>query len=205
MFLASLTRATHYLEFGAGSSTREAVRIPGLQHIFAVESDPAFLQRELRTDPEIRSAEEQGRLTFFAIDIGPIDAWGNPRDRSQADRWPDYALKPFVETPVSPDMILVDGRFRIACCLAAGLRAPHAKLWVHDFNTRPNYGVLKDFFAVRESVDSLVRLERLPHFDEARAQVWLDRYVQAPFDEPQGVWHHVRCVLAKVRGRLLPR
>lgn len=205
-FRQALEEAECYLEFGAGGSTKAAVQEPKLRKIMAVESDPVFLEKELRSDSDIRTAETAGRLEFVLQDIGPMDEWGTLRDRSRAHTWPDYVLSPFASNEAeSFDLVLVDGRFRIACCLAVGLRLPNANLWVHDYNTRPNYWILEDLFQVAESVDSLVRLERAKDFDAARAQSWLDLYTKAPFDEPLGIWHRLRCLTAKVRARLNPK
>lgn len=112
-----------FLEYGAGGSSRLAARL-GVRDIYSVESDKAFLEAVSTALDEDNSA-----ATFHPVfaDIGPTKEWGNPVDNSGVRRWPDYALGVWDQLrthQMMPDLILVDGRFRLACTLASLLHAP---------------------------------------------------------------------------------
>ena len=63
------------------------------------------------------------------------------------------------------DVVLVDGRFRVAWALAAFRHlAPGGKLLVHDFE-RPEYHVLLRFYDMVQKVDTLALLTPKPTVD----------------------------------------
>jgi hypothetical protein len=136
-----------YLEWGLGGSTAEALRA-GARLAVSVEGDAAWIAAA-RAAPVIAAAEAQGRLRLLHADIGPTGSWGRPVDRNARPRWPGYAAAPWAVLDAAlawPDLVLVDGRFRVACCLRVALEclarpgraAP--RLMLHDFHQRrPHY------------------------------------------------------------------
>lgn len=125
------------LEFGCGGSTALLLDA-GIGRLCSVDSDPAWLAR-VAADPACAGAVATGRLTLIAVDIGPTGDWGWPRAVQAMPHWPRYWRDPWEKAgPV--DFVLVDGRFRVACALAAVPRlAPGAHLLLHDFWARPAY------------------------------------------------------------------
>lgn len=126
-----LEMSSCFLEYGAGGSTRLAGRI-GVRSVYSVESDKRFLEA-------VGDAldKDNSSATFHPVfaDIGPTREWGNPIDNSGVRRWPDYPLGVWdlLRThQVMPDLILVDGRFRLACTLASLLHAPAGTLIMID-------------------------------------------------------------------------
>jgi hypothetical protein len=136
-----------YLEWGLGGSTAEALRA-GARLAVSVEGDAAWIAAA-RAAPVIAAAEAQGRLRLLHADIGPTGSWGRPVDRSARPRWPGYAAAPWAVLDAAlawPDLVLVDGRFRVACCLRVAqecLARPDRaapRLMLHDFHQRrPHY------------------------------------------------------------------
>jgi hypothetical protein len=132
-----LKRGHSVVEFGAGGSTVFAVT-RGVSRIVSVESDRTWIER-LRSKVEIATAEKEGRLTLIHAEVGPVDRYGAPADASMSHQWPDYALAPW-HSGGDPDVVLVDGRFRVACITQTVLRCKRTTLIaVHDFWTRPGY------------------------------------------------------------------
>ncbi|MCS6890671.1 MAG: class I SAM-dependent methyltransferase, partial [Rhodovarius sp.] len=146
--LARLARdATRILEFGCGGSTLLLLQAcEGL--VLSVDSDAGWLAR-LAAEPAAATAREEGRLTLWHAAIGPTGAWGWPTGPVTADVAWRYWGAPWLMMPRA-DLILVDGRFRIACALAAhGRLAPGGCVAVHDYWTRPAYGeALAPFFDI---------------------------------------------------------
>ena len=183
-----------YLEYGAGGSTRLALTYPGIKSMTTVESDPKFIADEFSNDAAAEAALESGRLRFLTPDIGPTGAWGCPIDRSKEHLWPLYALSPFLGE-MAPDLILIDGRFRVACGLTAALEAPASTILIHDYSLRPEYHLLEQFLTIEERADTLVRCRRRDDFDAYAARKLLKRYSYSAVDNSQlrmrlSAWKH---------------
>lgn len=137
LFATALHEARFLLEFGAGGSTSFAARL-GVARIVSVESDRSWLDC-LAVRPEIKAVD----FTAYHVDIGPTGQWGTPVDPSRARGWPAYYRRVWADLAARndvPDVVLVDGRFRVACVLSSLLQiGPSTKLIVHDFWDRPHY------------------------------------------------------------------
>jgi hypothetical protein len=162
-----------YLEFGSGASTLLALR-HGVGRCNTVETDQKWIDK-LREAAGVREAERTGQLKFHYVNIGPVGEWGRPLDRSSMGMWPDYFLKIWARR--SPELVLIDGRFRVATALCA-MMAHSLIILMHDFD-RPNYAVLHQFADITQRVDSLVMLTRKRGLSDgpmlaALADVWTD-------------------------------
>ena len=160
------SKANSLVEFGSGGSTLLAVRSASLRRIWSVESDPAWVAK-LRADADIAAAEASGRLRLRHADIGAVGGFGYPRDEAKRDAWPGYYESVWDDADaVETDLVLVDGRFRVACALEAMARCrPHAVMLFHDFWNRPPYHPVLAFADWLGSCDSLAILRRKPAFD----------------------------------------
>lgn len=141
---AAISGRRHLVEYGAGGSTVAALSA-GVGRIDTVEADAGWIDR-LRARRDVTAAIAAGRLVVHAADIGPVGEWSFPTDPSTTARWPDYALRVWRELPDGGrgvDAVLVDGRFRAACILAAIRHVrPGTPVIVHDFWNRPEYAVV---------------------------------------------------------------
>ena len=142
-----LSRARHYAEYGSGGSTVVADTFPNLESILSIESDPDFAAKIRKMAP---------RADIRAIDVGTIASYGHPLDESKKDNWTTYSAQDLG----TPDLILVDGRWRVACICHVLRTYPTAILLVHDFAHRTDYHPVLQFADIVESVDSLVVLQR---------------------------------------------
>lgn len=162
------SKAASLVEFGSGGSTLLAVRSPSLRRIWSVESDPAWTAR-LRGEADIAAAERAGRLQLQYADIGATGDFGYPRDESMQQAWPRYYESVWDAAAIETDLVLIDGRFRVACALEALARCrPHAVLLFHDFWNRTPYHPVLAFTDWLGSCDSLAILRRKPSFDQAK-------------------------------------
>jgi hypothetical protein len=187
--------AARILEFGAGGSTFvAAAQLPRtLERLISVESDPQWAARANLTArlaapalfPRFRGHEMR------LVDVGAApDAWGYPSAQATADekaRYPFQLLNGADADVGAVDVVLVDGRFRVACALAFALRepplAPAARLVVHDYVDRPYYSdVIAPFFDEEERADTLVVLRRraLAAPERARARELYEEYKTQP-------------------------
>ena len=153
-----------YAEFGTGGSTLLAVR-QGFEAVVGVESDPAWLASVLR-DEEVAAEAAAGRCSLVHGNIGKVGNWGSPVDRDQVKPWPRYVAamwEAWDRRGSFPDLVLVDGRFRVACCISVALMAaarggqgPAPLVMIHDVSDRrPGYQRVFDFFHLEEQAGSL--------------------------------------------------
>ena len=146
-----LKKTKSYFEFGSGGSTKLAIR-HGVE-VYGVESDKFWVET-LR--------KEAGNLCKVDyVDIGPTKDWGYPIDETEKDKFPHYS-EAILRFENGFDLILIDGRFRVACTLNAikhtlkyqkNIRKTF--ILIHDFWNRPSYHDVLRFLDVVERSESL--------------------------------------------------
>lgn len=159
--------ARHYaahdviLEYGSGGSTLMAA---AQQHslVMSVESDRAWcdnLQRVVDRD------FPKANLRLHWADIGPTGKWGRPVNHRAWEKFAHYPLgvwdMPWFR---HPDLILIDGRFRVGCLLAALFRCERPiTVLFDDYTPRPHYiQAVESFLRPVEVVGRLARFELAP-------------------------------------------
>jgi hypothetical protein len=140
LFEAFVEKASIYLEFGAGGSTCIAAR--HVRKIISIDSSDEWLNK---VQQAIVSSGSNTELQLHKVDIGPIGDWGTPTEPTHRHKWPDYSLSVWESQEATlADLILIDGRFRVACFAEALARARDgAIIMIHDFEDRDYYHVLK--------------------------------------------------------------
>ncbi|MGY6269841.1 O-linked N-acetylglucosamine transferase family protein [Achromobacter denitrificans] len=141
-----------FLEYGSGGSSVLASGYP-LTRIYSVDSDRSFL-RAVADKVKATGAPEDRYLPIFA-DIGPTKAWGYPASMAKAALWPRYVgevWNAMADRDETPDLILIDGRFRVASFLISALMAPAGcVILFDDYFDRAAYHVVERFIAPRRS------------------------------------------------------
>ena len=151
----AMRRSDNYLEFGAGNSTCMAIKTANIRNITVVESDSVFWNDQMLIIPSVEKAYEAKRLKLILVDIGVTTHWGYPVDTSCINQWAIYHSCAF-QSDASYDLILVDGRFRVACILHACLSCTEGtQILIHDFFNRPIYWVVCPFLNLEEQVDTM--------------------------------------------------
>mgnify|MGYP001325936108 CR=1 FL=1 len=192
-----LHAAQNYLEFGSGASTIHASHVPTIRHIDSVDSSGKYIDEHLRPNEAISSALSAGRLEFHVVDIGETSKWGYPIDKSKKHLWPTYSNGVFAR-PSHHDLVLVDGRFRVACTLSSILSTPDdCRILVHDFWDRPQYHIVSKYLETVDRVDTMGLFRKRPGVDARKLRSLLERYQYLPADRTIatiGAWikHKVR-------------
>lgn len=102
------SKCANYFEFGVGGST---------VHVFNnSESKIRGVDSSIEWLSNVQSVVGSERVLLTHVDIGPVGAWGRPVDDKFKHKWCDYSMS-IHETDITPDFILVDGRFRVGCIL----------------------------------------------------------------------------------------
>ena len=153
-----------YLEFGCGGSTVVAAT-SDLERIYSIDTDAEWIIK-CQTHPAIagRIAKKEARL--FYLDVGKLKKWGTPATQEKRISWVAYSAGIWEELAELPDLILVDGRWRVACALQALWRCgDDARILVHDWNSRERYHEVLEFADIEGQVEQLVCLAPKPTRD----------------------------------------
>ena len=148
------------LEYGMGGSTAMAAAMPG-KVVWSVESDAAWMRGMAdwfgRNPPA-------AQVNLRHADIGPTGQWGRPQGPGNYAKFHRYPLAVWDEKGFShPDAILIDGRFRAACFLAAAYRITRpVTVYFDDYVGRPSYHVVERFGAPVEVVGRMARFDLAP-------------------------------------------
>lgn len=149
-----------YLEYGVGGSTQLAARA-GPTTLIGVDSDRRFLEAVGRA---IEQACKAISWNPVHIDLGPTTYLGFPKTLRALSHWRDYALAPWQLSQV-PDLVLIDGRFRLACALVTAAHArPGTVVFFDDYATRPWYWKASRYLDLVEKAGraAVMRVRPLP-------------------------------------------
>ena len=139
-----LKRSKCYLEYGCGGSTIYAVEAINVPSIISVESDKEWVNT---VSENITPTARQ--LYLAHCDIGPTGEWGRPTDQGQVDKFPNYMAMPWHiadEHDLTPDLVLVDGRFRVASFLFSLAASRDGTIILFDdYGDRDFYHVVEEF------------------------------------------------------------
>jgi len=156
------------VEYGCGGSTLLALSKLGVKRVVSVETDPGWIDA-LRAQAAIQQAELSHRLQLIHVDIGPVGKWGYPLDKSQTAKFAVYPGAPWRVVDAA-DVVLVDGRFRVASAIASLKRAgPSTQIVIHDFWNRPSYHVILPLVDCIARVEKLAVFRRKAKFNDALA------------------------------------
>lgn len=141
-------KANVIVEYGSGGSTFLAAKAH--KKIISVESDIEWLMELMASYKE---SSLKGDIIPLWANIGPTENWGYPDNESQWKQWPNYSKLPWKfcqEHKLSPDVILIDGRFRVACFLACCVAVKKPTLLLFDdFVEREHYHCVKKIIPPR--------------------------------------------------------
>jgi len=152
--------ATCILEYGTGGSTVFAAGETSAQ-ILSIESDrdwaakiSAYLAQEGLDRPgvEIRWA-----------DIGPTGAWGKPTKSREWGKFHTYPMQPWRDASFDPDLVMIDGRFRLGCLVAAALHCRHPlTVLIDDYEGRPAYHRAEAIFPRTRMIGHMAQFDLVP-------------------------------------------
>lgn len=141
LFYSYLDKATNYFEYGSGGSTYQASIKDNIKKIYTVESDIEWinkLKKILNKD-----------VNFIYVDMKTKpNNWGYPGENSTKEDWIKYS-NVICEINYKVDLILIDGRFRVACCLKCFDNIDNnCYIVFDDFLNRPQYHIVLDYYNI---------------------------------------------------------
>jgi hypothetical protein len=82
--------------------------------------------------------------------VGPIGDWGLPTTYDRRENFRSYVTAIW-EGGESPDFVLIDGRFRVACFFYTVMRAgPGTRIVFDDYKFRPHYHLVEEVLVPTE-------------------------------------------------------
>lgn len=171
LFYKYLDLSHVYFEFGSGGSTYQAAKRN--KKIYSVESDVAWhqkIQRDMKNiSIQINEALAKNNIkitfnpdiTYLTIDLHVgKKRWGWPGKDTKYDDWIKYT-RAYDHSKYKADLILIDGRFRVACGLNVFKQIDNNVLvYIHDFFNRNQYHILLNYFDVADRADTSVVLRK---------------------------------------------
>jgi hypothetical protein len=149
MFYKYLDKSNTYFEYGSGGSTYQASIRNNIKKIYSVESDLIWYTKL----KQILINQNKVNLIYNDLCTKPNN-YGRPGINSTSDQCKNYSNQ-FVFLPKdvqkSVDLILIDGRFRVACCMKfINLISNNCFIVFDDFLNRPQYQIILDYFDIIE-------------------------------------------------------
>ena len=138
LFKEIVTQAHVYAEYGCGASTIWVASHTSAR-ILSTDSSEIWL------DKVRQSCSGRSELSLHFADVGTIGDWGRPVSYIRSENFSDYTDWIWRQE-VSPDTVLVDGRFRVCCFLTALANADAGtRLVFDDYTGRPHYHFIERF------------------------------------------------------------
>jgi hypothetical protein len=164
-FLSLLGDCRFYLEYGSGGSTILAAALN--KPFVSVDTDRMFLESLRRKIGSVTATQQ-----LLHADIGLTGPWGIPfpagkPSLQRLNKWKRYPNTPwpFINRNNYPDLVLIDGRFRVAtaltCCIHMSTCST-AQILVDDYADRPSYHVIEKHAKLARMLGRMAVFHPLP-------------------------------------------
>jgi hypothetical protein len=186
-FMEKLAASKMYLEFGSGGSTCLAAK-KGIKFV-SVDSDPFFLN-SVKNKIKKENLYREDDQVFHHADVGLTGGWGkpliigepSPERLNKFRKYSDFPSEIGNKFPL-PDLVLVDGRFRVACALKTLKALQDQKGWlllVDDYVNRSKYHELPEFGVLQGYVGRMAVFSGLQGGAKDRLDAAIRRYETDP-------------------------
>jgi hypothetical protein len=176
LFKKICRRKEKFLEYGSGGSTIYLLK--NKKDVYSVESNPEFFSYMNSIDLVKKSVDKN--LLYSFIDLGPTNQWGKPLTTDNAIDWPMYYSEIWkgIDPKDKIDVIFIDGRFRVCCCLYSILKVVEYN-WestvfiIHDFWRRKKYHVVLQFLdEVKSSINlAIFKIKENVNIEEVKEKI----------------------------------
>jgi protein O-GlcNAc transferase len=138
-----------FLEYGSGGSTIYFLK--NHKSVYTVESNEEFYH--LMNSVQLVQRSKGQLLHSKFIDLGTCNQWGKPLTSEKESEWPRYYREIWEDIhpeETTVDVVFIDGRFRVCCCLYSILKVMEygwkdTLFLFHDFWRRKKYHVVLKF------------------------------------------------------------
>ena len=157
-----------YFEFGSGGSTNLAAYY-NLKKIYSVESDAKWHNKLKNTIT--------GNITYLTVDLNST-SFGYPGPGTTVEDWKKYIQA--YKSEYNADIILIDGRFRVACAFDIFAKIKDDTLVLfHDYKGREVFYILENYYIKAKTWDSLAAFFKNPNVNFIPKDVF-NKYIYIP-------------------------
>ena len=156
MFYKFLNKADIYFEYGSGGSTYQASLKKNIKKIYTIESDITW-QNKLKKNIKNKN------ITYFYNEMNTIpNTFGHPGKNATDTQKINYSnhiieINKENNNIISDTfccLVLIDGRFRVACCLKCyDIINDYSLIAFDDFLNRSEYHIVLEYFDVIEKTE----------------------------------------------------
>ncbi len=140
LFKTLVSKADIYGEYGVGQSTSWVFKNSSA-NILSVDTSKEWIEK-------VKSnLDSSDRLKLEWIDLGELGDWGRPVNYSKRENIYKY-IESIWGRDESPELVLIDGRFRVCCFLYSLIKGNSGtKIIFDDYTNRPYYHVIEEFIS----------------------------------------------------------
>lgn len=147
LFYQYLDKCNVYFEYGSGGSTYQAAIRNNIKKIYSVESDHEW-HRKLQDN-----IPNKNHIKFLYNEMNTLpNTWGYPGPNSSHEQWINYSdqiTKLTSSEKNEIDLVMIDGRFRVACCLKCfDVVDDNCIIIFDDFLNRKQYHKVLDYYDI---------------------------------------------------------
>lgn len=146
MFYKYLNQCKSYFEYGCGGSTYQANSRNNIELIYCVESDKEWIDK-------LEEKIQSDKIRFMYIDVNTKPKnWGHPgkdANNTQKKSYSNAILQLSNDERNNIDIVMIDGRFRVACCLKLLNEInDNCIIAFDDFLNRSQYHIVLEYFDI---------------------------------------------------------
>ncbi len=168
---AAYQAAEVILEYGSGGSTLLAADLPG-RRVFSVESAAPWIAR---MEAWFQAHPPKAEVVLHLGSIGKTRDWGFPVDNRLVARWSAYPVSVWDRVDFQhPDVVLIDGRFRLACALTVLFRITRpVTVLIDDYIDRPGYKKIETLVGAPVMAGRMARFQFTPQALPVAQMAWI--------------------------------
>ena len=168
---AAYQAASVILEYGSGGSTLLAAALPG-RRVFAVESSAIWMAK---MEIWFHDHPPKAQVMLHHANIGKTRDWGFPADNRLVARWSAYPVSVWDRADFShPEVVLIDGRFRLACALTVLFRITKpVTVLIDDYAERPGYTKIEQLVGPPQMAGRMALFEFMPQAMQVAHMQWI--------------------------------
>ena len=141
LFKKYVSQSNFYFEYGVGKSTKWVIENTKSK-VIAVDSDQKWINQVCSKN----GFDERVKLIW--VDLGKLTDWGRPISYNRRDNFISY-INSVWAFDIKADVILIDGRFRVACFLYSLLNTKKGSfIFFDDYNNRPWYHIVEEVLPI---------------------------------------------------------
>ena len=139
MFKDLLRNAKIYGEYGCGKSTNWVLNNSECE-VISVDTSKEWIKNVLS-----KNKKNSKRLNIYHTDLGTLGKWGIPKSYHKQEQFSEYTNYLWNQKK-KPNVVLIDGRFRV-CCFLVSLKFAEegTQIIFDDYTNRPYYHFIEKY------------------------------------------------------------